>query len=399
MFFESKHNSFRFEPYELFVNGTRRGNKKRNFLFISRVLGKHLAVHPETVRCMGYLLSSLKYGRNADAYVSCIRNPGQSVPCYTSLADDRVLVIGFSETATGLGMAAASAIQGCTYITTTREEVNGMPVILSFEEEHSHAVSHRLYSDRIKISDFRKVILVDDEITTGKTMLNLMKQIEKVSHMDEYSIMTIMDSRSSADKKAFHDFAVSYKTNICEYCILRGTPKFEISNKRMCLEQEIPEVSVTSMETSLHCFERETVLIGEDIVSTILHTGRFGVSYDDIIKIEEEAELAAARIAQGLYSEGKKILILGHGENIYIPSRIAAYLEHHGFSADFKTTTLSPIAADGHHIRDAVSFKDRGKTYFYYNTADLQNYGKVIMIRDIGDMPVLQDNNYSVYYV
>ena len=39
----------------------------------------------------------------------------------------------------------------------------------------------------------------------------------------------------------------------------------------------------------------------------------------------------------------EKILVLGHGENIYIPCRIASYIKG---DVNFKSTTRSPIYCD-----------------------------------------------------
>ena len=50
-----------------------------------------------------------------------------------------------------------------------------------------------------------------------------------------------------------------------------------------------------------------------------------------------------------------KILVLSEGEDMYIPSRIAFYLEEHGYNVKFKTTTRSPIAVDGKTIQECNS--------------------------------------------
>ena len=42
-----RKNNYNFSEEQLFVVGKRDNNKKRSFLFISKLLGKHLAVKPE----------------------------------------------------------------------------------------------------------------------------------------------------------------------------------------------------------------------------------------------------------------------------------------------------------------------------------------------------------------
>ncbi|MFQ7118904.1 MAG: phosphoribosyltransferase domain-containing protein [Intestinibacter sp.] len=47
----------------------------------------------------------------------------------------------------------------------------------TFLEEHSHATNHNLYYEDLKyLKDKEEIILVDDEITTGNTCINLIKR-------------------------------------------------------------------------------------------------------------------------------------------------------------------------------------------------------------------------------
>ena len=50
-----KENIYGFNIEDLIVMGNRANNPKRNFLFISKVLGKHLEVKPNILRSIGYL--------------------------------------------------------------------------------------------------------------------------------------------------------------------------------------------------------------------------------------------------------------------------------------------------------------------------------------------------------
>ena len=52
-----------------------------------------------------------------------LSNFQQSIHQDIEVQNKKVLVIGFCETATGLGMAVASAIENCIYQTTTREPI------------------------------------------------------------------------------------------------------------------------------------------------------------------------------------------------------------------------------------------------------------------------------------
>ena len=58
------HNMFNFDLEDLVLIGKRANNPKRNFLFISKLLGKHLDVTPDVCKAAGFLLSSIAYGHD-----------------------------------------------------------------------------------------------------------------------------------------------------------------------------------------------------------------------------------------------------------------------------------------------------------------------------------------------
>ena len=148
-------NKFDFLPDQLFCIGCRDNNPKRSFLFISKLLGKHISTSPELVKATGYLLSSLKYGFDNKTFIDCIKGKGS--PDYNQRTEDKdILVIGFCETATALGMSVASSIRGSYYQATTREKLVGINQLLSFEESHSHASTHCMFNNERSLDDLIK---------------------------------------------------------------------------------------------------------------------------------------------------------------------------------------------------------------------------------------------------
>ena len=132
-------------------------NAKRTYLLVDPLQAKHIPVSPtralEMMESLGDLLA--KY-------------PGPR------------LVIGFAETATAIGAAAASRAPGeCVYLHTTREDLPGAGDWISFSEEHSHAVEQKLWGGGLaeRIGWAEHIIFVDDEISTGKTLLNMAGQL------------------------------------------------------------------------------------------------------------------------------------------------------------------------------------------------------------------------------
>jgi len=90
---------------------------------------------------------------------------------------ERVLVIGFAETATAVGAAVATAIENAVYVHTTREELPREQLVAAFLEEHSHAKNQTLYLQDIwrDLSQYDRIVFVEDEVTTGKTILNFLR--------------------------------------------------------------------------------------------------------------------------------------------------------------------------------------------------------------------------------
>ena len=87
---------------DLFQLGRRDGNTKRNFLFLSKWIGKHLECKPSDFT---KIVTELSKKINTDSL--------QNAMC-----------IGFAETATGIGMAIADQLM-LPYISTTRENFFG----------------------------------------------------------------------------------------------------------------------------------------------------------------------------------------------------------------------------------------------------------------------------------
>lgn len=134
-------------------------NTRRTYLLVNPLQGKHLKVGPSDAMGMFHALGE-KVG-------SAFGGTG--------------LVIGFAETATAVGMAVAEEIsEACVYIHTTREDIPGEREWIEFQEEHSHAVDQRILASRLRewISDTQSVVFVDDEISTGKTLINFVEQLK-----------------------------------------------------------------------------------------------------------------------------------------------------------------------------------------------------------------------------
>ncbi|HEV7629227.1 MAG TPA: phosphoribosyltransferase domain-containing protein, partial [Streptomyces sp.] len=167
-----------------------RRNPKRAHLLVSRVLGKHIPERPGTVYGVG-----LKLGRRVRALLG-------------DALSDKSVVLGYAETATGLGHSVADGIGGVTCLHSTRRAIRGMDAVGGFEEEHSHATSHLLLpEDPGLLGGDGPLVLVDDEFSTGRTVRNTIAALHRAHPRERYVVVALTDMRSSDDAAALEKFA------------------------------------------------------------------------------------------------------------------------------------------------------------------------------------------------
>ena len=116
-----------------------RKNKKRGFLFVSKVLGKHIPVAPVTSLLSGALLG-MRYLetvhdhpiKGGEAAIKALLSGSRQDEVYHSLMEEpfhlpeETLFIGFAETATALGHSVFDLFNHAHYLHTTREQIIGL---------------------------------------------------------------------------------------------------------------------------------------------------------------------------------------------------------------------------------------------------------------------------------
>lgn len=164
-----------------------RRNPKRAFLFVSKVLGRHIPVPPSVMR--------QAYRQLASQFPATLTGP--------------VLFIGMAETAVGLGAGVFDEVRHqhreSVYLTSTRHPVDGT-LLCEFKEEHSHATDHLIYlpddeEKRRRVTNARTLVLIDDEATTGNTFINLLSALRntgKLQHIEQVIAVTLTDWSSNA---------------------------------------------------------------------------------------------------------------------------------------------------------------------------------------------------------
>ncbi|MFE2596445.1 phosphoribosyltransferase [Streptomyces sp. NPDC059396] len=182
-----------------------RRNPKRAHLLVSNVLGKHVPQHPQVVYGTGLQL-------------------GERVRELLGPDVARAVVLGYAETATGLGHAVADGVRDAPYLHSTRRPVPGVPRAGGFEESHSHATSHLLLpEDPALLASDGPLVLVDDEFSTGNTVLNTIRALHARYPRGWYVIVALVDMRSAADRGRLTDFAEEIGARVDLVALASGT--------------------------------------------------------------------------------------------------------------------------------------------------------------------------------
>ena len=379
-------------PPDLLFGVARRRNPKRSALFVSKVLAKHVPVHPSTAVLAGLLL-----GRDVAAVLGATPS-GASDPvgAADALADPRaarqavahlrasagapseVLVLGFAETATSLGHLVRDALGSqARGLLTTRLHEEGYPPLARFEEEHSHATAHRIVHDDVGVlSSGAPLVLVDDELTTGRTVLNTIAALHDRAPRERYVVAGLLDWRGEEAEDAFAAAAARLGVRIDVVSLVRGRVEGDIVDDR-----PIPP------EASAEAPRDAAPPIGgprRHTVGLVRAGARHG--WDAPHQAALEARLPELAGTIGAACGGDRILCLGTEELMYLPIRLAELL---GEGARVQTTTRSPaIAADvgGYPLRHRRVFEhpgDPGRPSYVYNVAP-GAYDDVVVLVDPG---------------
>lgn len=381
-------------PLDSMFSMAARINKKRAFLFVSKVLGKHIPVDPYISLLSGAALSLLLSRELNGEHDQTMELLSDTVHGLTGTKDAKsvyhkiehsklvlpapVKFIGFAETATALGHSMYNVFDGdCTYIHTTRELIPSMNSIINFDEEHSHAVSHRCYAaDPSVIAGDETIILVDDEITTGKTALNIIHDIQAKYPRKTYIVASLLDWRTSEDEQRYTELEQQLNITIKSLSLIKGTLTVQ-GNPILSVPKEVispvPDIPVTEFIYLDDLFE----LSGGESINSVGYmngspytkgTGRFGIDQLDNRKNDSSISVAAKSLAE--YRNGEHALCLGTGEFMYIPMRIAAEM---GENVSYHSTTRSPIHSvhePNYAVRYGMSFPspdDDHLANFVYN--------------------------------
>jgi hypothetical protein len=327
-----------------------RRSRKRGFVFVSKVLGKHYPVRPGRMAEM--------HSRLAEGLA---RLPGPAV------------LIAMAETATGLGQGVherwlrASGRDDVLFLTTTRYRL-GRPLALRFEESHSHAVQHLVYRPACPANarlfrEARTLVLVDDEISTGRTLANLAAEYRRLNPAVTALHLVCLTDWLGPQRRGEIAAQAGLPTQI--HSLLRGEYSFEDDPTF----DPGPIPNVTGRGDA-----KDEYLPGDN--------QRLGLRAPAGFDLDRLVQASGVR-------PGQRLLVVGSGEFAYPPFLLARHLEQAGWDVHYQSTTRSPLLVDT-DITSCLPFLDNyhdGIPNYLYN-AGHNGYERVLIGYETRPLPV-----------
>lgn len=329
---------------EDFIGFAARANAKRAFLFMSKVLGKHYPVSP----------LGMQYTHDRLA-------------AHLGVPSGPVVFIGMAETATGLGQGVYESWmdlnpgQPSMYLHTTRYRVADTERVV-FEESHSHApnVFLTLPTDpwmRSQFEQAKTVVLVDDELSTGNTFVNLVSVLRKL--MPRLSMVNVATIADFVGEERRAELAERMGLPCSIHAMLHGQWRFTGA--------AAPSAAGLAQQD-----------LGQEICIEDAGYGRLG----RIVPVRIKQDLVMPLASQCRVG---KTLVLGTGEFMHAAFVLGLALERHGCDVRVQATTRSPILEWG-AISSKMLMPDAygdGVTNYLYNVHPDQ-YERILVCHESG---------------
>ncbi|MBP1549602.1 MAG: phosphoribosyltransferase domain-containing protein [Oscillospiraceae bacterium] len=333
---------------DLVAVAKRENNTKRKYLVVNKLQGKHIPVDPrKSLEMFTELAQQVK--------LAC--------------ADEKILLVGFAETATAIGSAVAVET-GARYIQTTRENIPNVEYLF-FSEQHSHATEQKLVKNDIDavINDIDRIVFVEDEVTTGNTILNIINIIEKLyTAKIKFSVAALINGMDEVSAKVYDERGITVhylvKTRNSEYDEVAD--KYEINGTYVSADTNKSDIITEALTFTGHVNAR-------GLTDGNTYKQACETLYQQINKLDVSGN----------------ILVLGTEETMYPAMYVGARLADDGNTVKNHATTRSPIAVskdEGYPLHTRYTLKslyDEDRTTFIYN---IGKYDTVLLVTDAENM-------------
>jgi len=331
----------------------RENNTRRPYLLVDPIQGKHIPISPTKSLA---LFESL------------------ATKLYSTYPNERLLIIGFAETATAIGASIACYSPIDTYYIHTTREIIPNANYLFFSESHSHATEQKLVKNHLTmmIENTDRIVFAEDEVTTGNTILNIINLIKKeyCTLQLNFGIVSILNGMSQL---IFDDFS---KNQIQCTCLLR------------LIDEDYTDIISTYSYDKALCHKLSYM---ESNINTETIKGhvnpRLGVQTQSYLSTCEILFSKMINHFKANSLDNKKVLVLGTEEFMF-PAMYCGYnLEKNCSckSVHFHATTRSPILPSSDKDYPLFSRYELRSVYDEYRTTfvyNLATYDKVIIIHD-----------------
>jgi hypothetical protein len=257
----------------------------------------------------------------------------------------------------------AEALGGADYLHSTRRPVAGVATAGSFVEEHSHHTGHLLLpSDPALLAGPRPLVLVDDELSTGRTAVNTIAALHRTAPRAHYVLATLIDLRDDA----LAGLPDGVRVDVVALTRARLTLPPDLADRAAALRAELAGATadagpgrdgaapaVTCRDAigapAAGAYAPARVLLSDLGWPAGLPAGArhgFTAAHHRLLAVALP-ELGAALARAAGVPPGERTLVLGTEELMAVPLRLAAALADAGHDVRFSTTTRSPaVVAD-----------------------------------------------------